>query len=192
MQDQRPLHSDLPRLLVLAIAAFVVLSPYIWMLSVSTKPADEVFRASLDLIPQKLAVAQNFGKVFATVPVLTYLLNGLIVCGLILAFQLLFAIPAAFALAKLNFRGREIVFGFVMLGLLVPYQTTALPLYLGIHGLGLLDTYAALVAPFTCSVFAIFLFRQFFKAMPDDLLAAARIDGMNEAGIVWRVLLPNA
>jgi len=190
--QSRPLILDLPRLALLSLAAFVVLAPYIWMVAVSVKPQDEVFKASLSLIPQKWAMVENYGKVLATIPVWTYIVNGLIVCFGILFFQILFAVPAAYALAKLNFRGRELVFGFVMLGLLVPYQTTALPLYLGIHQLGLLNSYTALIAPFTCSVFAIFLFRQFFRAIPDDLINAARIDGMGEFSIVWRVVLPNA
>jgi multiple sugar transport system permease protein len=190
--QSRPLILDLPRLALLSLAAFVVLAPYIWMVAVSVKPQDEVFKASLSLIPQKWALVENYGKVLATIPVWTYIVNGLIVCFGILFFQILFAVPAAYALAKLNFRGRELVFGFVMLGLLVPYQTTALPLYLGIHQLDLLNSYTALIAPFTCSVFAIFLFRQFFRAIPDDLINAARIDGMGEFSIVWRVVLPNA
>lgn len=188
----RPLIHDLPRLALLSLAAFVVLMPYIWMLAVSVKPQDEVFKASLALIPQKWALIENYGKVLRTIPIWTYVVNGLVVCFGILFFQILFAVPAAYALAKLNFRGRELVFGFVMLGLLIPYQTTALPLYLGIHQLGLLNSYTALIAPFTCSVFAIFLFRQFFRAIPDDLINAARIDGMGEFSIVWRVVLPNA
>ena len=190
--QSRPLILDLPRLALLSLAAFVVLAPYIWMVAVSVKPQDEVFKASLSLIPQKWALVENYGKVLATIPIWTYIVNGLIVCFGILFFQILFAVPAAYALAKLNFRGRELVFGFVMLGLLVPYQTTALPIYLGIHQLGLLNSYTALIAPFTCSVFAIFLFRQFFRAIPDDLINAARIDGMGEFSIVWRVVLPNA
>jgi len=188
----RPLLADLPRLVVLTCAALVVLAPFIWMISVSMKPQSEVFSTSLNLIPSEFAIAENYGKVFARVPIGTYLLNGLIVCFGILIFQLLFAVPAAYALAKLRFRGREVLFGFVMLGLLVPYQTTALPLYLGFARTGLLDSYTALIAPFTCSVFAIFLFRQFFRALPDDLINAARIDGMGEFSIVWRVVLPNA
>lgn len=188
----RSLLLDMPRLALLALAAFVVLAPYIWMVAVSVKPQDEVFKASLSLIPQKWALIENYGKVLKTIPIWTYIINGLIVCFGILFFQILFAVPAAYALAKLNFRGRELVFGFVMLGLLVPYQTTALPLYLGIHQLGLLNSYTALIAPFTCSVFAIFLFRQFFRAIPDDLINAARIDGMGEFSIVWRVIVPNA
>ena len=190
--QSRPLIKDLPRLAILSLAAFVVLAPYIWMVAVSVKPQDEVFKASLSLIPQKWALIENYGKVLKTIPIWTYIVNGLVVCFGILFFQILFAIPAAYALAKLNFKGRELVFGFVMLGLLVPYQTTALPLYLGIHQLGLLNSYTALIAPFTCSVFAIFLFRQFFRAIPDDLINAARIDGMGEFSIVWRVIVPNA
>jgi len=190
--DSHSLVNDLPRLAVLCIAAFIVLVPYVWMLAVSVKPQDEVFRASLTLLPERWALIENYGKVLRTIPVITFVINGLIVCFGILFFQLLFAIPAAYALAKLNFRGREILFGFVMLGLLIPYQTTALPLYMGFHQAGLLNSYTALIAPFTCSVFAIFLFRQFFKALPDDLIAAARIDGMGEFSIVWRVILPNA
>lgn len=184
--------SDAPRLMALGSAAVVMLIPYVWMLAVSVKPADEVFRASLTLLPERWALIENYGKVLRTIPVVTFVMNGLIVCFGILFFQLLFAIPAAYALAKLQFRGRELLFGFVMLGLLVPYQTTALPLYMGFHQAGLLNSYTALIAPFTCSVFAIFLFRQFFKALPDDLIAAARIDGMGEFSIVWRVILPNA
>jgi multiple sugar transport system permease protein len=189
---ERPLLQDAPRLALLSLVAFLVLAPYIWMLSVSIKPQEEVFRASLSLWPQHPALAQNYGKVLSTISVGAYLRNGLIVCLGILVFQILFAAPAAYALAKLRFRGRELMLGFVMLGLLVPYQTTALPLYLGFHKAGLLNSYAALIAPFVCSVFAIFLFRQFFKAIPDDLINAARIDGMSELSIVWRVVMPNA
>ena len=76
--------------------------------------------------------------------------------------------------------------------LLIPYQATALPIYLLFYLLGLLDTYAALVLPFTISVFGIFLMRQFFLGVPDDLVDAARIDGMSEYGIVWSVMAPAA
>jgi multiple sugar transport system permease protein len=188
----RSIIADTPRLAVLAVFAFVILAPYVWMLAVSMKPQDEVFKASLSLLPQRFAIIENYGKVLGTIPIGRYIWNGLVVCLGILVFQILFAVPAAYALAKLNFRGREVLFGFVMLGLLVPYQTTALPLYIGFHHAGLLDSYAGLIAPFVCSVFAIFLFRQFFKALPDDLINAARIDGMGEFSIVWRVILPNA
>lgn len=188
----RRLAADLPRLLLLSLLGFVFLAPYIWMVAASMKPLDELFRASISVWPEKFWGDVNYGRVFSEVPVGRYLLNGVIVSGGILFFQLAFAIPAGYALAKLRFRGRETLFACVMLGLLIPAHVPALPLYVAFAQIGLLDTYAALIAPFTISVFAIFLFRQFFRAIPDDLVAAARIDGMGEFSIVWRVILPNA
>jgi multiple sugar transport system permease protein len=156
------------------------------------EPLDEIFpRLALALAGAPWR-RENYGQVIARVPVAQYLWNGLVVCGGILLFQLLFAVPAGYALAKLRFPGRDWLFGAVMLGLLVPPHVPALPLYVAFSGLGWLNTYAALIAPFTVSVFAIFLFRQFFKALPDELLHAARLDGMGEWSIVWRVVLPNA
>lgn len=187
-----PLLHDLPRLALLSVLGLLMLAPYIWMLSASLKPTDEIFRANLALIPERWAAIENYGRVFAQVPVARYLLNGVIVCGGILFFQLLFAIPAGYALAKLRFAGKEWVFGAVMFGLLVPPHVQALPLYVGLSVIGMLDTYAALIVPSTISVFAIFLFRQFFRSLPDDLIHAARLDGMSEGAIVWRVALPNA
>jgi multiple sugar transport system permease protein len=193
MHDQPiPLHRDLPRLILLLALAALILMPYIWMIAVSLKPRSEVFSGSLQLLPQTWAAAQNYGRVLSEIPIGRYLINGVVVCLLILIFQIAFAIPAAYALAKLQFRGRETLFAFVMLGLLVPTHVPAIPLYIAIANAGLLNTFTALVAPFTISVFAIFLFRQFFKAMPDELIHAARIDGMGEFSIVWRVILPNA
>ncbi|WP_160123363.1 carbohydrate ABC transporter permease [Rhodovarius lipocyclicus] len=184
--------SDGPRILILSVLGLVFLAPYIWMLSASLKPTDEIFRASMTLLPESWAIAQNYGRVLREVPIARYLLNGAIMCGGILFFQLLFAIPAGYALAKLRFPGRDAVFGFVMLGLLVPAHVPALPLYVGLSALGWLDTFAALIVPSTISVFAIFLFRQFFKQLPDEIIHAARLDGMREGTIVWRIILPNA
>lgn len=187
-----PLRQDIPRLLLLALAGLLMLMPYIWMAAASVKPLDEIFRASLSLFPERFHGIENYGKVFARIPVFHYLWNGIVVCGGILFFQLLFAIPAGYALAKLRFPGKELAFGAVMLGLLVPPQVQALPLYVAFSEMSLLNTYTALIAPFTISAFAIFLFRQFFKSLPDDLIHAARLDGFSEMAIVWRVVLPNA
>jgi multiple sugar transport system permease protein len=183
---------DVPRLLLLGGLAALFLMPYAWMLAVSVKPRSEVFAAALSLWPATWSAAENYGRVLHEIPIGRYLFNGAAVCALILAFQLAFALPAGYALAKLRFRGRETLFAFVMLGLLIPAHVPAIPLYIALANAQMLNTYTALVAPFTISVFAIFLFRQFFKALPDDLIAAARVDGMGEASIVWRVAVPNA
>lgn len=91
---RRPLLADAPRLLLLALLGLVVLAPYIWMVAASLKPLDEIFRASLSLLPERFAAAENYGEVLARLPVALYLWNGLVVCGGMLFFQLLFAAPA--------------------------------------------------------------------------------------------------
>ncbi len=184
--------ADTPRLLLLGVAALLVLAPYIFMVSASMKPGGEIFQASLNLWPHRFYAFENYRKALTAVPLLRFLLNGAIVCAVVLALQLLFAVPCAYALAKLRWPGRESVFALVLLGLLIPAHVPALPLYVAFARLGLLDTYAALTAPFAVSVFAIFMFRQAFKALPDELIQAARLDGMGELAIVWRVILPNA
>lgn len=192
MRERLSWIADAPRMTLLAVLALAVLLPYVWMLAVSVKPRSEVFSGSLSLLPEVWYAAENYGRVLREIPIGRYLINGVAVCGLILAFQLAFALPAGYALAKLRFKGRDTLFAFVMLGLLVPAHVPAIPLYIFFANTGMLNTYTALAAPFAISVFAIFLFRQFFRALPDDLIAAARVDGMGEASIVWRVALPNA
>ena len=137
-------------------------------------------------------VVFNYSKAFTEAPLMRYLLNGVIVTVSIFLIQVVVALPAAYALAKLKFWGREAVFGLVLFCLLIPVHAIALPLYIGLAKLGLTNTYAALVLPWTISVFGIFLMRQFFMTVPDDLIDAARMDGMSELAIVWRVMLPTA
>ncbi|RUW44402.1 MULTISPECIES: carbohydrate ABC transporter permease [unclassified Mesorhizobium] len=180
------------RFALLSLGALMILAPYIFMISTAGKTQSDIFTSSLSLIPEHFYFAENFAKAFAKVPMATLLWNGVIVCGLIFFFQVLVAIPCAYAMAKLKFRAARLMMVLVMLGLLVPIHATALPLYVAFDRMSLLNSYTSLVAPFTISVFAIFMFLQFFRAMPDDLIHAARLDGMSELGIVARVIVPNA
>ena len=139
-----------------------------------------------------LPVVFNYSMAFNEAPLLRYLLNGVIVTVSIFLIQIIVALPCAYALAKLRWRGRNFVFTMVLFCLLIPVHAIALPLYLGLSQLGLTNTYAALIIPWTISVFGIFLMRQFFMTVPDDLIDAARMDGMTEFGIIWKVMLPTA
>ena len=141
---------------------------------------------------QMRPIVFNYSKAFTEAPLLRYLLNGVIVTASIFLIQIVVALPAAYALAKLKFWGREAVFSLVLFCLLIPVHAIALPLYIMLAKIGLTNTYAALVVPWTISVFGIFLMRQFFITVPDDLIDAARMDGMGEFAIVWRVMLPTA
>jgi multiple sugar transport system permease protein len=180
------------RLAVLTLGAIVFLYPFAWMISASFKPQTEIFSTSASLIPQHWAGLENYAKAMGRVPMLRILANGALVCALIVVFQIVFALPCAYAMAKLRFRGRETLFALVLLGLLVPIHALSIPLYAAARQLGMLDTLSILVVPFVLSTFAIFLFRQFIRALPDDLIAAARMDGLGEGAIVWRIVLPNA
>ncbi|MGM5055107.1 carbohydrate ABC transporter permease [Rhizobium sp. 814_E9_N1_1] len=180
------------RLTLLSLGAMIFLSPYVFMISTAGKAQSDIFTSSLSLFPAHLTYVENFTKALSRVPMAQLLWNGVVVCGLISFFQVLVAIPCAYAMAKLRFGAARAMMVLVMLGLLVPIHATALPLYVAFDRAALLNSYAALVAPFTISVFAIFMFLQFFRAMPDDLIHAARLDGMSELGIVARVIVPNA
>ena len=194
-----PLAVRLRRLLSLALihamliaGAVFMLLPFVFMLVTSIKPPGEIFEATFRLWPRNFYGLQNFHSALTTAPLLRFLLNGVIVCGGILVVQLLVAIPAAYALAKLTFPGRPILFSLVLLGLCIPVQAPSLPLYIAFAELGILNTYLSMMMPFFLSVFAIFLFRQFFKGYPDEIIQAARLDGVGEFEIVWRIVVPSA
>ena len=110
----------------------------------------------------------------------------------IFTLQVLVALPAAYALAKLRFGLAKPLFALVLLGLLIPGHVPAIPHYIMLSHAGLLNTYPALVLPSIISVFGIFWIRQFFRTVPDDLIHAARLDGLSEFSIVWRIMLPAA
>lgn len=197
---------------VLILGALVVILPFYLMISFSFKSPSEIqsisggFFGAQEMMTDNrclkagrseeectmLPIVYNYKAAFVEAPLLRYLLNGVIVTLSIFALQVLIALPCAYALAKLKFWGRDVVFGLVIFCLLIPVHAIALPLYLMLAKFGLTNTFAALVIPWTISVFGIFLMRQFFKTVPDDLINAARMDGMSEFSIVWKVMLPTA
>lgn len=197
---------------VLVFGALIVILPFYLMLSFSFKSPAEIqsisggfFGAQELMIDQfcvkegnpveqcqMLPIVYNYTAAFREAPLVRYLLNGVFVTVSIFIIQVIIALPCAYALAKLRFWGREVVFGLVLFCLLIPVHAIALPLYIMLAKVGLTNTYAALIIPWTISVFGIFLMRQFFKTVPDDLIDAARMDGMSEFSIVWKVMLPTA
>lgn len=180
------------RHIILLAGALLVLAPFAWMLATSLKPDNEIFIDEIRWWPERLHAVENYTAAFTRAPLARFLLNGVIVTAAIFVLQVLVALPAAYALAKLRFRGRETLFALVLLCLLIPPHAIAVPVFLLFHHIGILDSYAALVVPWVISVFGIFLMRQFFMTVPDDLVDAARMDGISELGIVWRVMLPTA
>ncbi|CDX13683.1 Binding-protein-dependent transport systems inner membrane component [Mesorhizobium plurifarium] len=177
---------------VLVLTSAFILVPFVWMVSLSLKSPGEIFRATFSVLPAQFYGVDNYAKAITSVPLPGYMGNGLLVCALILAAQILVCAPAAYALAKLKFWGRDFIFAMVLVGLLLPHQVLSLPLFILCYKLGILNTYLALVIPYVVSPFGIFLFRQFFRKIPDDIVHAARLDGLTELAIVWKIMVPMA
>lgn len=192
MSARRHWLGGLLRHAALLCAAAIMLLPLVWMVSTSLKPLSEIMSADLHLLPRNWAALQNYGNALGSVPLARFMLNGALVAGGILLLQLAVAVPCAYALAKLQWPGRRPFLAVVLLCLMVPHQAPAIPIYIGLYGLGLLNTYTALIAPFVFSAFGIFLLRQYFLTIPDDLIHAARLDGMGELAIMWRIVVPAA
>ncbi|MHC5656194.1 carbohydrate ABC transporter permease [Stappia sp.] len=175
--------------LLLLLGAAAILLPFAWMLLLSIKPRDEIFTAELQLLPSRIEW-QNFWVALTSTDVPLFLWNGLVVVSGILIFQVLFAVPCAYALAQRHFKARGLVFALVLAALLVPFHVTAIPIFLGFAQAGILNSYWALILPFVPTAFGIFLFRQAFSQLPVELFEAARVDGLSETAIVWRIAFP--
>lgn len=178
--------------MLLLAASAIMLMPFIWMVSASLKSPPEIIQPVFELWPRNWHAVANYARAFEKAPLVRVILNGMIVCGSIVVLQIAIAAPCAYALAKFDFRGRGLLFAVVLSAIAIPVQVSAVPLFLGLNAVGLLDSYVALVVPFLASGFGIFLFRQFFKSYPDDILNSARLDGLSELSILCRIVLPSA
>ena len=174
---------------LVSLGAVMVLLPFVWLVSVSLKPHGEIFTTRVALLPAEPTL-RNYWKALAETDIPLYLLNGVIVTGGILVLQLLVTVPCAYAMAHRRFLGRKLLFGAVIAALLVPFHVTAIPVFIGLAEVKLLNTYTALILPFVASAFGLFLLRQAFARIPSELIDAARIDGMSEFGIAWRIAFP--
>ena len=174
--------------LLLGMAA-VALFPLLWMLSVSFMAPGEASALPPPLLPKHPGWA-NYRELFVRAGMGRYLLNSVLVASAITALSLVFNLLAGYAFAKLRFAGRERLFQALLGALVIPAQVAMLPLFLLLKYMGLVNSYAGVVAPALASVFGIFLVRQYARGIPDELLEAARIDGAGEWRIFAQIVLP--
>jgi len=162
--------------LVLMASALLVALPVIWAISTSLRtPATSYNQPPTWLPPDP--VWSNYSAVFKSVPLLTFIINSIVVTGLIVVLQLITSTMSGYAFAMVRFRGRNALFAMVLATLMVPAQTTIIPVYILISRMGLVNTRAALVLPVIAGAFGTFLMRQYFLQMPRELGEAARVDG---------------
>lgn len=192
MSRLRTLPASIAAHAILLVSTAFMAFPFVWMVSLSLKPPNEIFETGFHLLPTVWHAYENYRAALLEVPIPRFLLNGVLVCSAILTLQILVAVPAAYALARLKFREQPVLFALVVVGLIVPQQALGLPLFLLFHLMGLLDSYASLILPWIISPFAIFLLRQFFMRIPQDIVDAARLDGMTELEILLKIMVPAA
>jgi len=192
----RPL-ARLPIYAFLVVAALLMVAPFLWSISTSLKQPGDVFAYPPQLLPDP-ATFQNYVDVFTKLTFDRYFLNSVIVTGSVVLLNVLFGTAAAYAFAKLRFPGREAIFFLLLLTLMVPFQVNLIPLYKimvelhkAIPAIGA-DTYFGIVAPSAIQVFGIFLMRQFLRAVPDEILESARMDGASELRILRSIIFPIA
>jgi sn-glycerol 3-phosphate transport system permease protein len=177
----------LGKVLIIVIMVF----PFLWMISASFQTLQETITVPPTLIPHQINL-DNFREVFKTINVWQYLRNSVIVCVCVVFLQYLVIVPAAYALSKLQFKTKPVMFALVMLGQMIPMQITFLPVYFMFSRAGLLNSYEALILPFIANPFGIFLLRQYFMQIPQEVLEAAKLDNASEWKIMFRVMMPMA
>ncbi|WP_261565867.1 carbohydrate ABC transporter permease [Frankia gtarii] len=184
-----PVPARLIKWLLVLIAVVISLFPFYWMLRTALAPQSQQLADGLGFWPSHLDFG-NFARAWNKANLGQALLNGLIITGAILLLQLITCVPAAYAFAKIRFRGSGVLFGVVLACLLIPTQATMVPTFIGINIFGLGDTRIGLVLPFYSSAFGIFLLRQQMLSIPDALLDAARTDGLGPWRTLLRVVVP--
>jgi sn-glycerol 3-phosphate transport system permease protein len=171
------------------VASAAWLLPYAWMVLTSFKTLPEIVAHPTAPLPERLDLGA-YRVVFDTIPVARSMGITVFMAVAIATLQVVLALPAGYALAKLRFAGRGFTFGVVLACLLVPAQATFVPVFLLFARVRLVDTMTALVVPFAASALGTFLVRQALLSIPDEMIEAARMDGASEWTIVYRVLAP--
>jgi ABC-type glycerol-3-phosphate transport system permease component len=181
---------DIPLWLAGLIIAVMWIAPFVWMVSTSLKPPKEVMTKEIQWLPRTV-VLDNYKKVFEY-PVLRWAWNSLVVASTATALGVLFGAMAGYALARLNFPGNRWLFAILVASLMIPAEMTIVPMFVGFLKVGLANTYFALIVPAIPNVFSVYIFRQFFLGLPDELEDAAQIDGANRFQVFWQIALPLA
>ena len=171
------------------VIGLVMLAPFAWMLSASLKLNKDVFTFPIQWIPTQLRW-QNYVDIWTKIPLALFIWNTAKITIAVTVLQLLTSSLAAYAFAKLRFPFRDTLFLGYIATIAMPWQVYMVPQFLLMRELGLHNTQWSLIVLQAFTAFGVFLMRQFYQSIPDELCEAARIDGMNEYQIWWRIMLP--
>jgi multiple sugar transport system permease protein len=182
---------DVPIWLAGAFAALLWGLPFVWMVSTSLKHSSQVMTKDIEWLPREV-ILDNYVKILTQYPVGRWALNSLIVAAVATGLCVLFGAMAGYALARLRFPGRDLLFNLFLASIMIPVEVAIVPLLLAFIKAGLASTYTALVLPTIANVFSVYIFRQFFLTFPQELEDAAIVDGASRLQIFFRIALPLA
>lgn len=174
---------------LLVLGVLLVAGPFVWMVLGSLKTPAELLRLPPTWWPEAPTL-NNYARLFQRLDFPRFFFNSTVVAVVITAANLVFCSMIGYALAKLDFAGKNKLFLLVMATLMVPQGVIIVPLFILMANLGLVDTHAGLILPFAAGAFGVFLMRQFMLGIPDELLEAARVDGASEWYLFWRIVMP--
>ena len=183
-----PLKMAIGQLVLLGISV-LFLFPIGWMVSASFTPSDEIFSSGLRFFPANPTL-ENYQTAFTSLPLLRNLGNSVIIAGVYTVGALFLCSLAAFAFAKFNFPGRNVLFTILLGTMMVPALMTLLPSFIIMSNLQWVNTYQSVIVPGLANAFGIFFMRQYMIGIPDELIDAARVDGAGSFRIFWRIMLP--
>ncbi|WP_018130287.1 carbohydrate ABC transporter permease [Effusibacillus pohliae] len=173
------------------VVSLIFLFPFAWLVLTSMKSLGEAVVFPPKWLPSTVHW-ENFVQAWQSGPFITYFFNSLLVTLAILFLQLVTGVPAAYAFARYQFKGSKVLFGLTLIALMIPPQITFLPVFIQMSGWGLINTYVPLILPYAASAFGIFLLRQAFMQVPEEVLEAARLDQASEWKIMWKIMVPMA
>lgn len=186
---RRRLRGDHLRLLALVIGGAVMLFPFVWMVSTSLTSTDQLFVLPPKLIPDPVDTSA-YTRALQDFPMWSWIRNSLLLSAIVTSLQLVTSAMAAYAFARLRFRGREVMFAVYLATLMVPFQVLLVPLFIEVRYLGLLDSFPALFLPEIAMPLGVFLLRQAFLSLPRDLEEAAVVDGAGHVRVFLRIVVP--
>ncbi|MGN0652194.1 MAG: carbohydrate ABC transporter permease [Gemmiger sp.] len=174
---------------LLIVIAFLMLVPFAWMLSASLKMNKDVFAFPIEWIPSNPRW-RNYQDIWTKIPLLTFIKNTAKLTIIVTLLQLFTSSFAAYAFAKLNFKGKKVLFLGYIATIAVPWQAYMVPQFMMMRSWGLNNTHLAIICLQAFSAFGVFMMKQFYEGVPSELCEAARIDGLSEYGIWFRIMLP--
>lgn len=189
MKQKRKKTFGVLRVAICVLVLFLILFPFLWLVLSTFKLQKDIIKWPPTVWPKAWTI-NNYIKVWSRIPLASYIKNTVIFAGAVSVCSAMLDSMAGYAFARLNFKGKEIIFNIVLLTMLIPFKIIMIPLYLELHLMNILNTYVGLILPRIASAYGIYLMKSFYMGLPIELEEAARVDGMNEFGIYWKIMFP--